>query len=103
MLYAFDYDKTLTDEKLLKFAVKLAREGNEIWIVTMRKDNEFNNEKIKPVLKKLGLTQYSVIFCDEKPKWEWLRSINADVYIDNVTDEFEVIKNCTNTVPLLWI
>jgi hypothetical protein len=62
----------------------------------------FNNEKLKPVLNKLGLTKYSVIFCDEKPKWEWIKQFNIDIYIDNITDEFEVIKNHTNAVPLLW-
>jgi len=103
MVYAFDFDKTLTDIKLQEFAIKLRRQGHEVWVVTMRSDNDFNNSVMNPVLKKVGLSKYSVIFCNDKPKWEYLQGINADVYIDNITDEFEILKNHTNVVPLLWV
>lgn len=102
MVYAFDFDGTIDDSRVQDFAIKLRRQKNEVWIVTMRRDNKFNNDKLAPVLNKLGLTKHSVVFCDENPKWEYLVAINADVYIDNITDEFEVIKNHTNTIPLLW-
>lgn len=103
MVYAFDFDKTLDDTMMQGLATKLRKQCNEIWVVTMRSDNEFNNKLIKPVLDKLGLSKYSVIFCNNKPKWEYLQGINADIYIDNITDEFEIIKNHTNTIPLLWV
>lgn len=103
MVYALDYDGTIDDERILQFAVKLRKQNNEIWIVTMRSDNEFNNTVIKPVINKLGLSKYNVIFCSGKPKWEYLQGINADVYIDNIADEFEILKNHTNVVPLLWV
>jgi hypothetical protein len=102
MVYAFDFDGTVDDKRLQDFAIKLRQQKNEVWVVTMRRDNEFNNNKLKPVLNKLGLSKYSVIFCDEKPKFEYLKGIGADVYIDNITDEFETIKNHTNIIPLLW-
>lgn len=102
MVYAFDFDGTLENEKVLKFARKLAIEGNELWVVTMRKDNEFNNKKLEPYLKQIGLSKHSVMFSDEKPKWELLNIIGADVYIDNISDEFEIIKNHTGAIPLLW-
>lgn len=103
MVYAFDYDSTITDTLLQQFAIKLRKQKNDIWIVTMRSDNEFNNSVMKPVLDKLGLSKYSVVFCGNKPKFEYLQAINADVYIDNITDEFEALKNHTNIVPLLWV
>lgn len=103
MVVAFDFDKTLDDKRMQDFALKLKRSDIEIWIVTMRRDNEFNNNILKPVLNRLGLSKHNVVFCDEKPKWEYLKSINADLYIDNITDEFEIIKNHTNTIPLLWV
>ena len=101
MVVAFDYDSTLSDERIQKLAKKM-RQGNELWIVTMRSGNDFNRGILKPVLNKLGLTEHNVIFCNEKPKWEYLKGINADIYIDNITDEFEIILNNTNTIPLLW-
>lgn len=103
MVYAFDFDGTLDNDDVMKFAVKLAKEGNELWVVTMRRDNEFNNKKLEPYLKKIGLSKYSVMFADDKPKWQLLNIIGADVYIDNITDEFEIIKNHTGAIPLLWV
>lgn len=54
MVYAFDYDSTITDTLLQQFAIKLRKQKNDIWIVTMRSDNDFNNSVMKPVLDKLG-------------------------------------------------
>ena len=103
MVIAFDFDKTIADERLHRFAKKMKREGNEIWIVTMRSDSYFNRSVLNPTLGKLGLTEHNVIFCDEKPKEEILQMINADIYIDNISDEFESISGHTNTIPLLWL
>jgi hypothetical protein len=101
MVIAFDFDGTLSDERIQMLAKKM-RSGNELWVVTARSDSDFNRGALKSVLNKLGLTEHQVIFCNEKPKWEYLKGINADVYIDNVSFEFENILNKTNTIPLLW-
>lgn len=103
MIYAFDYDGVLDNVLIHDFVLKVRRQGNEIWVVTMRSDNEFNNKLMKPVLDKLGLSKHRVVFCSNKAKWEYLQGINADIYIDNITDEFEILKNHTNVVPLLWV
>lgn len=102
MIIAFDFDKTLSDVRLQRLAKKLIAERNEVWVVTMRRDDDFNNKFMKPTLDKLPLSKYRVIFCDNKPKFEMIQMINADIYIDNISDEFEYIKNHTNTIPLLW-
>lgn len=103
MIYAFDYDGTVDDVKLQQLAIKLIKQRNEVWVVTMRSDNAFNNSEMKPVLDKLGLSKYNVVFCGNKPKFEYLQSINADIYIDNISYEFEALKKHTNIVPLLWV
>ena len=102
MVVAFDFDKTLSDVRIQRLAQKLIREKNEVWVVTMRRDDAFNNNFMKPVLDKLSLSKYRVIFCDNKPKFEMIQMINADIYIDNISDEFEDIKNHTHAIPLLW-
>lgn len=102
MVYAFDFDATLTEYAVQIFAIKLRMEKNEIWVVTMRGDNEFNNKILKPVLDKVGLSKSSVIFCGNKSKFEYLQAINADVYVDNISDEFEELKNYTSIIPLLY-
>lgn len=102
MTYALDFDGTLDDVMLHRAIIKLNRERNDIWVVTARKDNEYNRAVMKPILDKLFISMSSVVFCNEKSKVEYLQGINADIYIDNITDEFEEIKNHTNIVPLLW-
>lgn len=103
MIVALDFDKTFDDVRLHGLIKKMRKENNEIWIVTMRKDNEFNRNKIKPFLDKMFLSFGNVIFCDEKPKEEMLQMINADIYIDNISNEFESIMMNTNVIPLLFI
>lgn len=103
MIYAFDFDGVCDNVLIQELILKIRKQGNELWIVTMRSDNDFNNKVMKPVLDKVGLNKRSVIFCNNKPKWEFLQAINADIYIDNITDEFEILKNHTNVVPLLWV
>jgi len=102
MTVAFDFDGTIDDTMLQSLATKLRSERNEIWIVTMRRNDEFNNSVINKVLSNIGVSKLNVIYCNNKPKWECLNAINADIYIDNITDEFEVIKDNSNTIPLLW-
>lgn len=102
MCIAFDFDGVLTEECILDLAKKLINEKVEIWIVTMRKDNDFNNKILMEVLKELGITNHRVIFCNNKPKVEMLEMINADIYIDNVNTEFENIVRHTNIIPLLY-
>lgn len=102
MTVCFDFDGTISEEGLQRLAIKMKREKNEIYVVTMRRDNEFNRGILKPVLNKIGLTEFNVIFCNDKPKWELLKGINADIYIDNVSNEFDVLKSHTNVIPLLF-
>ena len=103
MLYAFDFDSVITDVDLHRLIFVLKKNKNEIWIVTARDESDFNIEKIQPYLTKFGLTKYNIIFCNDKPKWEVLDKIKADVYIDNISDEFENLKNHTTVTPFLWV
>lgn len=103
MIIAFDYDKTIDDKRIQVLCKKMKQEKNEIWIVTARKNNEYNRNSMQEVMSKLFLSFSNVIFCNEKPKIEMLQVLNADIYIDNISDEFEAISNHTNTIPLLWL
>lgn len=68
----------------------------------MRKDNEVNRKTVLAVIGKLPLTIHNVIFCGSKPKLEMLQMINADIYIDNINNEFLDILSNSNTIPLLF-
>ncbi|HEY8659885.1 MAG TPA: hypothetical protein VIM07_00850 [Chitinophagaceae bacterium] len=103
MIVCFDYDKTISDIRMQSLCKKFRKENNEVWVVTMRKDNDYNRNIMKPVMDKLFLSFSNVIFCNEKPKLEMIQMLNADIYIDNISDEFSDISNHTNTIPLLWL
>lgn len=102
MIVAFDFDGVITDIRIQRLVRKLRKENNEVWIVTATRDNGYNKKIVQPVLDRIGLSEYQVIYVDEKPKWEYLKGINADLYIDNIPKELEIINNCTSTIALLW-
>jgi len=102
MIVAFDFDGTLTDIKIQNLALTFVRSKIQVWVITMRKENEHNIKEVKKIIDKLHIPITNVIFCDEKPKLEFIEAINADLYIDNLNNEFSNIINHTNTIPLLW-
>lgn len=99
---ALDWDGVCSTDSIQRLARKLSREHNEIWIITMRRESDYNLKEMMPALAKIGLSAGSIIFCNNKPKWELLKAFNVDIYIDNITDEFGIINEQTNTVPLLY-
>lgn len=102
MVIAFDFDSTITNKQVQKLANKFVSQGNEIWIVTARRDNDYNVNTMLSELKGVKITNHQFLFSNSKPKYEILKDINADLYIDNITDEFEMIQRHTNTIPLLF-
>jgi len=102
MIIAFDFDGVLTDIRMQIFAKKMRVERHEVWIITARRNNEYNKKIVEPILEKIGLFEGMVIYTDEKPKREYLKGLNADIYIDNIPDEINTINNYTNTIALLW-
>jgi hypothetical protein len=103
MVIAFDFDRVISDKRIQDLAKKMRSCKIETWVITMRKDNVFNRNVVYESIKNAGIGFGNVIFCNEKPKEEMLQMINADIYIDNISDEFESIINHTNTIPLLWL
>lgn len=99
-MIAIDFDGTLDNDKMQRFILKVQRENNEVWVITARRENEYNKNILKPVLDKCYISEHQVIYCDDKPKVEMIQAINADIYIDNITTEFEDIQHETNTIPL---
>ena len=99
MIFAIDFDGTLTDIKFQLKVKKLLNEKNDIWVITKRKKSD-KNEELLMVLNKINLPIFKVIFTERKPKYEFLKAINADFFIDNNDEEFAEINNFTNIVSL---
>lgn len=102
MVIAFDFDGVMDNSKIQNLVKKLIREKNEVWVVTARRESEYNKNKVTQVTNKLFMSEYRILYSDDKPKYELLQTINADIYIDNKTDEFQIINNYTNTTCFLW-
>lgn len=102
MIYALDFDGVLDNPLIQRLVLKLKRERNEIWVVTMRRDDAYNNDIIQIVLDKMYITKINVVYSNGKSKCQLLKAINADIYIDNVSTEFNQIKETTKIIPLLF-
>lgn len=102
MVYAFDFDGVADTEKMQRFIIKLKRERNEVWIITKRREDKFNKDYMAPVLKKIFVSEANIIFSNNKSKIELIKAINADVYIDNISEELNDINNYTDSVSLLY-
>lgn len=101
MIISIDYDKCLSDKRIQTLVKRMVIERNEVWVITKRSDNDYCRNELKPVLDKVRLTFGNVIFCGNRPKLEMIQMVNADIYIDNISNEFQDILNHTNTIPLL--
>ena len=99
MVIAFDFDGVLSNLKMQQFARKCMRSGIDVWVVTARREGE-HNQDLHKVLLKIGLTLGKVIFTDSKEKIDYLKGINADLFIDDNSTEFNSIMDYTDTIPV---
>ena len=101
LVVAVDFDGVLSEIKIQHLVKKFRLSGVQVWVVTARSENKYNIELIEKVICNLGISSHQVIYCNEKPKFELIEALNADIYIDNINKEFLNI-NTTKTVPLLY-
>ena len=101
MVVAFDFDGVLSSPEIQALAKKMIREKNDVWVVTKRNES-FNRDVIK-VCDKIGIPPQKVIYTNNQFKAEYIMGINADLYVDNITEEFDLINSVTNCTCLLYI
>lgn len=102
MIVAFDFDGVLDNVRIQALVRKFKNKNCQVWVITARKDNEFNRGILKPIIDKLFISFSNVVFCNEKSKIEVLQTINADLYIDNENLELNDINKNTDTIGLLF-
>ena len=100
-IIVFDYDGVLTNVSVRWLAKKMIAERNDVWIVTKRNDKMCDKDMEK-VLEFIKLPKAKIVFTSNKKKIEFLTALNADMFIDDKTDEFFDILNSTNTIPLCF-
>lgn len=103
---SFDFDSTLSKEKIEQFAKELVDRNFEVWIVTTRKDNEqtqfpHSNDDLFETAIRCGIKFSNIHFTNMKDKWEFLKDKGFIFHIDDDWEELKQIqKNVKGTVAI---
>lgn len=89
---SFDFDGTLSQDKIKKIAKEKIANGDDVYIVTKRSETDL----VKDVAKELGIKESNVIFTNHKPKWSFIKDLGIDLHYDNVEAEGKEIEDKTN-------
>lgn len=96
---SFDYDDTLTKESIRNKAKNLIKNGDEVYIVTARKDKDM--EVVYNIGKELGINKDHIFNTNGKDKWETLKRLGIDKHYDNNKEQIDKINSNTNTNGIL--
>lgn len=89
---SFDFDGTLSQAKVKKIAEEKIANGDDVYIITKRSEDDY----VKGVAKELGIKASNVIFTNHKPKWSFIKDLGIDTHYDNVEKEGKEIEDKTN-------
>ena len=94
MKISFDFDNTLSRNKVQNVAMILKNQGHEIIIVTSRRTSgcgiKFDNTDLFVVAENLGIKD--IIFTEGQDKVEFLKNKKVDIHIDDDRFELELLK-----------
>ena len=88
---SFDFDGTLSQDKIKKIAEEKIANGDEVYIITKRAEDDY----VKGIAKELGIKASNVIFTNHKPKWSFIKDFGIDKHYDNVEKEGKEIEDKT--------
>ena len=88
---SFDFDGTLSQEKIQQIAKDKIQTGDDVYIITKRAKSKL----VLDVAKSLGISEKNVIFTNHKPKWTFIKDLGIDTHYDNVNDEVKEIEEKT--------
>ena len=97
MKISFDFDSTLTQEKIQQVAVALIKRNFEVWIVTSRFDNlqrlKFpdlkSNKDLYDLAQEIGIKPINIGFTNQQPKWILLNNSGIQVHVDDDLGELK--------------
>ena len=103
---SFDFDSTLSIDKIEEFAKELVQRGFEVWIVTTRHTTNFDgglrdNSDLFETALRCGISFGNIHFTNGKDKWGFLKDKEFIFHIDDDWHELKTIKsNVDGTVPI---
>jgi len=105
MKVSFDFDSTLSEERVEEYAKKLVKEGHEVWIVTSRLGNgkEPNpkwNDDLYECAERVGISKDHIHFCSMVDKSEFLKDKGFLWHLDDDIIELSFIRTDTDVFPI---
>ena len=99
MKISFDFDGTLTRKDVQEIARKYVDAGYDVWITTLRPDDDVLNAELLRIAKALNIPKSKHQFTNGLFKWPWLNTF----YMHYDDDEFEIslIEERTNCIGML--
>lgn len=101
MTISFDFDGVLAEYKMQQLAKKFINSGMDVWVITSRKEGDFNKDLVK-VLDKIRLPIQKVVFTNKMEKHTFVAALNCDLHIDDSQYECDIINSWTNFVALCY-
>lgn len=90
---SFDFDGTMTAEKVQSYLEELSEKGDaEIWVTTARSAGN-RNEDLRLLVAKYGIPMERVIFTDMKWKAMFLKANKFVWHLDDNSDEYIASKH----------
>jgi hypothetical protein len=114
---SFDFDGTLAEKHVQKYAAELIEKGHEVWIVTSRFGDDkkykkfFNtstnvdltNNDLWEVAEELGIPKERIHFTDMEDKWRFLKDKSFLWHLDDDWVENRLIlNNCKMPAINVW-
>ena len=104
---SFDFDSTLSEKLMQRFAKFLVDNGVEVWITTSRYGNGKEpypnwNDDLYLAAKRVGITRENVIFCQMSDKYKLIGDSEFVFHVDDDEIELDMIRENTNIVPIWY-
>jgi hypothetical protein len=108
MIISFDFDFTLSTEKMQNLAKFYLQKKFEVWVVTSRYNQTggwaitYDNDDLYEVTNKLGISSNRVIFTQGNPKYLFFQNHKKfDLHYDDCEYEIQDINKYTDTIGIL--
>jgi len=97
---SFDFDNTLSTIKGKMMAIREINKGNEVWIITARRNDQ--NADVLKVAKELKIPEKRIVFTNGKDKWTFVQENKIDKHYDNSNEQIKKINQNTKTKGIIF-
>lgn len=103
MRISFDFDSTLSEERIQRFAKAMSTLDVEMWIISSRVDeNRWGwNKELFRIANQLNISRNRIILTEGDVKWKPIKEHGIDIHFDDDQIEVELIEENTTCNPVL--